>query len=210
MKKRRIWILLLCLGLLLTLAACGEESPSAVTPETEPVGASPETEPEEEAPEADPEEEAPETAEPEAESDGETDHAGEYLTFSTVDLEGNPWTEAELAGQELVMINFWEYWCGPCVKEMPDLEELYQNYKDQGFLILGVYSDDSDMEAVESTLETAGTTYPILAYCADFDPYQTGYVPTTIFLDSQGQLVGETVVGSKSYEEWAAIVEGLL
>lgn len=75
---------------------------------------------------------------------------------------------------------------------------------------LGVYSDDSDMEAVESTLETAGTTYPILAYCADFDPYQTGYVPTTIFLDSQGQLVGETVVGSKSYEEWAAIVEGLL
>ena len=192
MKHRQILTLLLCLGLLLTMAACGGNAS---------------------APEADPAEEPPAEGSPEtdpADGSAEADTSAETVSFSTVDLEGNPWTEAELAGQELVMINFWEYWCGPCVKEMPDLEELYQNYKDQGFLILGVYSDDSDMEAVESTLETAGTTYPILAYCADFDPYQTGYVPTTIFLDSQGQLVGETVVGSKSYEEWAAIVEGLL
>ena len=108
------------------------------------------------------------------------------------------------------MINFWEPWCPPCVGEMPELEKLYQDYSDRGFTILGVYSTDGMEEDVDAVLEQSGVSYPILHYCADFDVFQSGYVPTTVFVDAYGQLVGTMQVGAKSYDGWAALIEELL
>ena len=108
------------------------------------------------------------------------------------------------------MLNFWEPWCPPCVAEMPDLEKLSQAYADRGFLILGIYSTDGQEENVDAVLSDCGTSYPILHYCDAFEVFQTGYVPTTVFLNAAGETVGETYVGSRSYAAWAQIVEGLL
>ena len=56
-----------------------------------------------------------------------------------------------------------------------------------------------------------GVTYPRLRYTTAFDNWmQTGYIPTTIFVDGSGKVVGETYVGSRSYDEWAATIEALL
>ncbi|MBO4928616.1 MAG: TlpA family protein disulfide reductase [Clostridiales bacterium] len=134
------------------------------------------------------------------------------ITFSITDRDGNQISESVFAENKLTMINFWEPWCGPCVEEMPELEKIYEEYKDQGFAIIGVYSTEGMEEDVESVLADAGITYPICFYTSAFDPFQTGYVPTTIFVDQNGHVIdmsdGEkTVVGSKDYNGWMQIIK---
>ena len=152
---------------------------------------------------------APEAAEPETPAaEPETDEpVYDPIVFTTTDLEGEEWTEADLTG-EITILNFWEFWCGPCVGEMPALQRLHEEYADQGVQIIGIFSDRSDMESVYAALDSAGVTYPILYYSDDFAPFQTGYVPTTVFLDREGRPV-TGVVGAYEYEQWVAMLEEL-
>lgn len=150
--------------------------------------------------------EAPSTVPAETEAPAET-QAPFVLTFSTQDREGNVWTQENLSEYKGIVLNFWEPWCGPCVGEMPALEKLYQNYKEQGLLVIGVYSTEGMEEDVDLVLADAGTTYPILKYCSDFDLLQTGYVPTTVLLDGEGHLLAQPFSGAMEYEDWAEIAE---
>ena len=129
------------------------------------------------------------------------------FVFSTTDRDGNAWDQTAFADNRVVMVNFFEPWCGPCISEMPELERLYQDYKDKGVLLIGVYITE---EGMESVLAETGVTYPILHYTEAFDALQTGYVPTTVFFNSTGEIVGDTEIGAHSYDEWAAILDGLL
>ncbi len=129
------------------------------------------------------------------------------FVFSTTDRDGNAWDQTAFADNRVVMVNFFEPWCGPCVSEMPELERLYQDYKDKGVLLIGVYATE---EGVEDVLAQTGVTYPILHYTEAFDVFQTGYVPTTVFFNSTGEIVGDTEIGAHSYDEWAAILDRLL
>ena len=132
------------------------------------------------------------------------------LSFSTVDAEGNEWTEASLAGAKLTMLNFWAYWCGPCMRELPDLQKLSEDYAGRGLRVLGVGEAAEETQNLAAMAEN-GVEYPCLRYVEAFDPYlNTGYVPTTMFLDERGCVVGESVIGSRSYEDWAKLVEELL
>ena len=112
------------------------------------------------------------------------------------------------------MINFWEPWCPPCVGEMPDLQKLSEKYADRGFQILGVYSEKTMESEVDELIQKSGVAYPLLRYVSDFDRFQSGYVPTTVFVDKQGHILSvngeQLIVGSNSLEGWSAIVEGLL
>lgn len=136
------------------------------------------------------------------------------FAFSTTDREGKTWDESVFSSHTLTMINFWEPWCGPCVGEMGDLQRLQDAYADRGFQILGVYQTPGMEEDVDAVLQSTGVTYPILHYTGEFDVFQSGYVPTTVFVDGNGRVIGEgdsaLYIGSNSYEGWAAIVEGLL
>ena len=137
------------------------------------------------------------------------------FTFRTTDRLGNEWTEAAFASNKLTMINFWEPWCGPCVKEMPDLELLYEAYKDKDFQIIGVYSETHMESEVDGILKDKNISYPILKYTAEFDRFQTGYVPTTVFVDSKGHIVKmsdgtDYVIGSNTYEAWESIIKQYL
>lgn len=134
------------------------------------------------------------------------------ITFTTTDRDGNEWTEKAFAGQKLTMINFWETWCHGCVEEMPDLNKLYQTYKDKGLLILGVYGSDNSStdQEIADTIKNTGVTYPNLRYCQEFSTWLDDLLPVTVFVDENGKVVGEMVIGSRSYEQWAEIIEGLL
>ncbi len=136
------------------------------------------------------------------------------FSFSVTDLSGNIITESVFAEHKVTMINFWEPWCSPCVHEMPDLELLYQAYKDDGFYIIGIYSSTDMLSSVKSIVQSAGTTYPIADYCDTFDQFQTGYVPTTIFVDQKGQVMkvkgGTSLTGARSFTDWGSIVSDLL
>ena len=179
-------------AMVLSLASCSSSDSGASTPESSEI----ET-----------------TAESAVSSTADSDFDPEF-TFKTTDRDGNEYDESIFASNKLTMINFWEPWCGPCCKELPDLTSLYEKYKDQGFQILGVYSETHMESDVRDILSKKQVSYPILHYTSEFDQFQTGYVPTTIFVDSKGHVItieGEkTVVGSKSYEDWEKIVKPLL
>lgn len=131
----------------------------------------------------------------------------ETLKFSTLDINGNPVTEEIIKDAKLVLINFWEPWCGPCVGEMPELEELYENYSSQGLLILGVYSTEGMDDEVMQVLEECNTSYPIIRSDSNLQKYMTDYVPTTIFVDSDGNILSsEPIIGANSYSDWEEIV----
>ncbi len=88
---------------------------------------------------------------------------------------------------DVVMINFWATWCGPCRQEMPLLDELYTRYERVGFNLLGVNIDDDSRNAMEMVKEL-GVSFPVL-----FDErkdvsklYQVEAMPTTVLIDREG------------------------
>ena len=100
----------------------------------------------------------------------------------------------------------WEPWCGPCVRELSDLQQLYTNYKSKGFVLLGVFSDNID--DAKALIKQKGLTYPILMESSHFNRFYTGSVPTTVFLDGEGYpLDEEPYIGSRSYDAWEQIVK---
>lgn len=125
------------------------------------------------------------------------------LAFATEDMDGNEVTSEDFKGAKLILVNYWEPWCGPCVSEMPDLEQLYEKYRDQGFVILGVFSTTDMDEDVKGVLSDSGTSYPILRANRQFTPFMTGYYPTSFFMDGSGKVLSkEPVIGSLSYDDW--------
>ena len=133
------------------------------------------------------------------------------LAFATEDMEGNEITSEDFKDKKLILVNYWEPWCGPCVSEMPDLEQLYEKYKDQGFMILGVFSAADMDEDAKSILADSGTTYPILRANRQFMPFMTGYYPTSFFVDGSGKVLSEDpIIGGQSYEEWEKYINSFL
>ena len=139
------------------------------------------------------------------------------ISFSTYDVINKADVDEEIfKGYKLTMVNFWEPWCGPCVSEMPDLEELYEDLgSGTGEInIIGVYSTE---EEAMDVLKMCGTTYPVVQYVSEFDNLQSGYVPNTVFFDGDGKIVESykadydncLFVGSRSYDEWNQIIKEL-
>lgn len=133
------------------------------------------------------------------------------LTFKAVDQNGNEITEADFEGKKVIMLNFWATWCGPCVGELPELEQLYQTYGDDGFLLIGVLIEGTVSDA-KSLIENNDITYPMIVADGDLVSmmYNFQYVPTTVFVDAQGNQLGELHVGSNDFNGWSQIVSNLL
>jgi peroxiredoxin len=106
--------------------------------------------------------------------------------FSLQSRDGDVLSLAEFRGQ-VVMINFWATWCGPCREEMPHLEALHQRYSALGFALLGVNVEENSDDAV-AWLEDTPVSFSIL-----FDPenrvselYDVVAMPSTVLVDRQG------------------------
>jgi thiol-disulfide isomerase/thioredoxin len=81
-----------------------------------------------------------------------------FAAFTTLD--GDVLTKDDLAGK-VVLVNAWATWCTPCVLEMPAFQRIYDDYKDQGFLVLGVSKDRGGPGPVRDFLHRKGITYPV-------------------------------------------------
>jgi len=106
---------------------------------------------------------------------------------------------SELRGR-VVLVSFWATWCAPCEQEMPALERLYRELREEGFELLAV-SVDTDAEAVRAFQERLGISFPIL-----LDPeqrvareYQTFRFPESLLVDRDGRVV-ERYVGAKEWD----------
>ncbi len=88
---------------------------------------------------------------------------------------------------DVVMINFWATWCGPCRQEMPLLDELYSRYQRVGFNLLGVNIDDDSRRAMRM-IEELGVNFPVLfdARKEVSELYEVDAMPVTIIVDREG------------------------
>jgi peroxiredoxin len=88
---------------------------------------------------------------------------------------------------DVVMINFWATWCGPCRQEMPLLDALYGRYQRVGFQLLGVNIDDDSGKAL-GMVEELGVSFPVLfdAEKSVSRQYQVEAMPVTVIVDRSG------------------------
>ncbi len=95
-----------------------------------------------------------------------------------------------LKGQ-VVLLNLWATWCGPCRAETPYLQEVFEEHRDEGFVIVGVSMDTGDaVEAIEMFVEEYEVGYTILhdPRMAGMELYQVLGLPATFLIDREGVL----------------------
>ena len=127
-------------------------------------------------------------------------------------------------GHRLTMVNIWATFCNPCLSEMPELGELAAEYakEEGGVQIIGICTDITDLsgnttqEAVDGAkqiVEMTGAAYPHLIPNDEFMAFlmqEVPGVPTTFFVDENGEVIGDEVVGAKSKDAWQQEIESRL
>lgn len=103
-------------------------------------------------------------------------------------------TKFDLAARRhnVVLLNVWATWCGPCVYEIPELQQIHDHYAQRGFEVVGVSVDESGVESVrEFVAAQKKMTYPI-ALDADgkiTNLLETSVLPTSVLVDRSGKIV---------------------
>ncbi len=120
--------------------------------------------------------------------------------FSLQSLTGQSVSLRDYQGK-VVILNFWATWCAPCLREMPELESLYQKYKDDDLQIIGI-AVVSKKEDIPKQVETTGVTYPVLIgnkkIIADYGYFSS--IPHTFLIDKEG-FISEVFAGSIKKEK---------
>ena len=111
--------------------------------------------------------------------------------FRVMTLDGRPLQLSALKGK-VVIVDFWATWCPPCVAEVPNLNELYSQYKDKGFEIIAISLDEGGEDPLRSFVTTHAVTYPVV-----LGDYRTVHLfglegrvvlPTTYLIDKKGRI----------------------
>jgi len=116
---------------------------------------------------------------------------GSAMPAFTADLlDGKKFDVAAEKGN-VVLLNLWATWCGPCRFEIPELEAMHNKLAPRGFKVVGVSLDESGRDAVKEFVEQHKMTYPIA-----LDPegklaniFQTTVIPTSVVIDRGGKIV---------------------
>jgi thiol-disulfide isomerase/thioredoxin len=122
---------------------------------------------------------------------------------------------SDLQGQVVVM-NFWASWCGPCVAEMPAFERVYNEYRDRGVTFLGIDTQDREL-AARAFVDRIGVTYPLTTdetgrLAVEFEVIEANGVfllPSTVFLDRNGRPVGK-FAGAINESVLRGLIEAML
>lgn len=124
------------------------------------------------------------------------------IDFTLTDQFGTEHTLSDYKGK-VVFLNFWASWCGPCKREMPDIQKLYEEYgyNEEDLVVLGIanpksegypYNQDTTVEELTQFLEDGGYTYPVVMDTTGdmFDAYGIFSFPTTFMIDKDGNVYG--------------------
>lgn len=103
---------------------------------------------------------------------------------------------------KIILVNFWASWCPPCRAEMPAIQQVYQDYKDDGLVVLGINAtNQDDITAVKSFVAENQLSFPIL-FDRDGEvsrQYNLHALPTSYFIDQDG-IIQDVVVGGPMAE----------
>ncbi len=139
-------------------------------------------------------------------------HTLKRQNFSLPDLNGQQQQFSQW-NDKVVLLNFWATWCPPCRREMPDFVEVYNQYKDKGFVIVGVGTDDR--QKVAAFVKQLKVNYPILV--GEREAMQISYqygnhsgaLPYSIIIDKKG-IIRYRAGGWMSREKLLSQIEPLL
>lgn len=131
------------------------------------------------------------------------DVSGESLQARTV-------SRSDYAGK-VVVVNFWATWCGPCRREQPALERLFEQYRGRGVYFLGVDTRDYDSAAVRAWIDEFHVGYPSIQDKAGAYANVFGFVglPNTYVVDRSGTMRYK-IFGELDPEELAAAIDRVL
>ena len=121
-----------------------------------------------------------------------------FVDLTMQDPEGKEVKLSDYAGKgKVLMIDFWASWCGPCCRAIPGLIEIYNQYKDKGFEIVGI-SLDQDVEAWKKAIERLNIPWPQMSdlkgwKCEGARLYAVGTVPYTVLIDAEGKIMANNL-----------------
>jgi len=116
------------------------------------------------------------------------DGGGPAPAFTLAALNGETAALSQYKGQ-VVMVNFWATWCGPCQQEMPLLDQMYKKYKMAGFTLIGV-SVDKDAAPVKDLMARKPVSFPVLLDPANqvSKAYHVDEMPSSVIIDRKGEI----------------------
>lgn len=141
--------------------------------------------------------------------------------FAAMDLDGNIVTEDVLKEKKITLINIWATFCGPCIREMPALARLSEEFSGE-MQVIGIVLDltdaagntlpDKKEEALRIVGETGADYLHLVPSTALVEAYLKNVmsVPETLFVDENGCILGESFMGARSEGEWRSIIETYL
>ena len=138
--------------------------------------------------------------------------------FTSTDLDGNAVDNTVFENADYTFVNIWGTFCNPCLREMPDLAELADEYAENGVQFIGIIIDASadtpdEIELAKQIREETGADYlHILLSQSVYDSlkaYMQAF-PTSFVVNSKGELISKVQVGSQSKEDWVTYLDAVL
>ncbi len=100
----------------------------------------------------------------------------------------------------VILLNFWATWCGPCKEEMPSVEALYQHYKERDFVLLTISVDEGSSETTRKFIQKNRYSFPVLLDPGGktLDLFQIDRIPAMVVIDKKGRILGRAI-GSRDW-----------
>ena len=135
-------------------------------------------------------------------SAGKEEKKEKFPEFKTTDTNGNEVTEKIFADKDITMVNVWGTFCGPCINEMPELQKIYESLPKNANLI-GIAADVPEgmkdgVDNAKHIEEQTGVKYTNLTVSDSLASFTKQFyaVPSTIFVDKDGNIIGDLVLGA--------------